>query len=801
MFKPLGLLTDVIACPTHQKEKGSCDKYRSHCPFGHSDGKEVSKTSTVADNNATASTTPPAKVEETATTVPSAKVEEAKRGTQPLIKKAHSNNSYASGSKTTSAATATTSTSTQWHRAPVIPLSTHPSKSGITLSTRNTYLRTLWSEYTSCYSPLVHNRSISKISYLGRKLSFDHAQRQEVEVFKHASKASYKTSIVTVITGIRKRNTNDILDILDEEVQQDWSMEEIESYLMKHCTEIGINTEVDQKRKAKETRLKNRLQRDKLIELNYVTPVELLHKYGYDVPLPEQEDTESASRSSVVTQGESANHNSHDDGQSQIAATTSTSTTATHNANQAQNVATTAHDRLDQDQSQAASSSSTTSPSRAYTAMTLPSASIDTIWGPRNSASDFLGSKKICNRCSTPFTVTSSPSQHTCTYHWGKRRFIKDVQSRSRIQQWTCCNSNVDGTLLGGAPSLSELAGYGGRSRDQQEEKGDDILGCVQGPHVFKEEDVKVLHSLNGYVSTDELSSQSQDEEIKYPVIALDCEMAYTTAGMDIIRATLLDEKGDLIIDQMIHPTAEVIDTNTRFSGITPEQLSSAKATLPSVQTFQTETLSKYLTPSTILIGHGLENDLRAMRIIHPTVIDTAILFPHAKGLPFRNSLKLLSETHLKRSIQNITDTQIGHSSHEDSKAALDLVVYAVNKSMTSPFTQVSSGSQRRPSAVNATAGSSAQQATATANAAPTKSVLISNAKTLSSGTGVKRISSPAGPPARPTSSVLISNGQTRRSSATATSPPSSVSRPSSSPQTSTSTSLAFIPRKKPRQH
>jgi RNA exonuclease 1 len=52
-----------------------------------------------------------------------------------------------------------------------------------------------------------------------------------------------------------------------------------------------------------------------------------------------------------------------------------------------------------------------------------------------------------------------------------------------------------------------------------------------------------------------------------------------------------------------------------------------------------------YLTyPVTVLIGHGLENDLKALRLVHPAgrVIDTAQLYPHPKGLPYRRALRFL---------------------------------------------------------------------------------------------------------------------------------------------------------------
>jgi hypothetical protein len=38
-------------------------------------------------------------------------------------------------------------------------------------------------------------------------------------------------------------------------------------------------------------------------------------------------------------------------------------------------------------------------------------------------------------------------------------------------------------------------------------------------------------------------------------------------------------------------------------------------------------------------LGHGLENDLRALKILHSRVIDTSLVFPHFYGLPYRKML------------------------------------------------------------------------------------------------------------------------------------------------------------------
>ena len=79
-------------------------------------------------------------------------------------------------------------------------------------------------------------------------------------------------------------------------------------------------------------------------------------------------------------------------------------------------------------------------------------------------------------------------------------------------------------------------------------------------------------------------------------------------------------------------------DYNTRFSGITAENHSAATTNLAGIRAV----LNTLIDSNTILIGHGLENDLKTLRIVHARCIDTAILFPHKAGNPYRRSLKEL---------------------------------------------------------------------------------------------------------------------------------------------------------------
>lgn len=54
----------------------------------------------------------------------------------------------------------------------------------------------------------------------------------------------------------------------------------------------------------------------------------------------------------------------------------------------------------------------------------------------------------------------------------------------------------------------------------------------------------------------------------------------------------------------------------------------------------------------TVLVGHSLDSDFKALKLIHDMVVDTSILYPHKMGPPKKRALKTLCIENLKRIIQ-----------------------------------------------------------------------------------------------------------------------------------------------------
>ncbi|PCH41072.1 hypothetical protein WOLCODRAFT_69616 [Wolfiporia cocos MD-104 SS10] len=248
------------------------------------------------------------------------------------------------------------------------------------------------------------------------------------------------------------------------------------------------------------------------------------------------------------------------------------------------------------------------------------------------------GAVKTCERCAQPFMVKRKEEADECVYHWGKA-FSNKVNGEKR-RLYTCCSR----------PSESE--------------------GCERGPHVFYESAPEDLHRRHPFSY-----SHGRGTDTTLDVVALDCEMVYTTGGMRVARVSVVDAAGKEIFDEFVRMDdgVEVIDFNTRFSGITPELYASARLPLASVRA----SLDTLIGARTVIIGHALENDLKTLRMIHHCCVDTAVLFPHPSGPPYRRALRTLAKEFLGKTIQSGGGT-VGHSSVEDSIATLDLVRWHV---------------------------------------------------------------------------------------------------------------------------
>ncbi|XP_005077641.1 RNA exonuclease 1 homolog [Mesocricetus auratus] len=247
---------------------------------------------------------------------------------------------------------------------------------------------------------------------------------------------------------------------------------------------------------------------------------------------------------------------------------------------------------------------------------------------------------RTCCRCGAEYPVSSSGCclcPDPCVFHWGRIRTSR-VPGRGSQVRYSCCY----------APTGTR--------------------GCtVAKQHV---QDGR-KDNLQGFAKT----FPKKDWEAHAGIYALDCEMSYTTHGLELTRVTVVDTDLRVIYNTFVKPDNEIVDYNTRFSGVTEEDLANTNVRLRDVQAV----LLSLFSAETILIGHSLESDLLALKFIHSTVVDTSVLFPHHRGLPYKRSLRGLISQYLNQTIQNNTG---GHSSIEDARACMQLVSWKMQEDL-----------------------------------------------------------------------------------------------------------------------
>lgn len=167
---------------------------------------------------------------------------------------------------------------------------------------------------------------------------------------------------------------------------------------------------------------------------------------------------------------------------------------------------------------------------------------------------------------------------------------------------------------------------------------------------------------------------------------ALDCEMVGVGPhGVDsaLARVSIVNYDCEIVLDTFVKVPVPVTDYRTYVSGVRSEDIESSRA----VTLEEAREAVQNILRGKILIGHGLENDLKALMMTHPwcDTRDTATYEPYmkrvedikgvseksgSKNLMLPRRLKDLSVEVLGKEIQVLGRP---HSPIEDGLAALEL--------------------------------------------------------------------------------------------------------------------------------
>ena len=152
--------------------------------------------------------------------------------------------------------------------------------------------------------------------------------------------------------------------------------------------------------------------------------------------------------------------------------------------------------------------------------------------------------------------------------------------------------------------------------------------------------------------------------------IAVDCEMCETKdpltgtvnhkalCRVSIVNAAKPDE---VLLDTLVKPDWPVTDYRTWVNGIEQDHLREVQFTLRHAQAF----LMALCSDQTVLVGHALHNDLRALQMDHSCNADSALLFSVKDEPGATISLKDLTMGVLQTDMPNI------HDSVNDARMAL----------------------------------------------------------------------------------------------------------------------------------
>lgn len=134
--------------------------------------------------------------------------------------------------------------------------------------------------------------------------------------------------------------------------------------------------------------------------------------------------------------------------------------------------------------------------------------------------------ERFCIRCGQAYMVDKrgfATQEQNCIYHWGRKFTVRGEG------KYSCCQQ------------------YGSAG------------GCADAKnHVW---DYVDYETLRGYVTTLPKDSVPYEEQGVY---ALDCEMTYTTQGLELTRVTVIDEDCHVVYETLVKPDNTIIDYNTR---------------------------------------------------------------------------------------------------------------------------------------------------------------------------------------------------------------------------------------------
>lgn len=186
-------------------------------------------------------------------------------------------------------------------------------------------------------------------------------------------------------------------------------------------------------------------------------------------------------------------------------------------------------------------------------------------------------------------------------------------------------------------------------------------------------------NEINFYECRNELSESNTPMHGEDRYLALDCEMVGVGpngAYSALARVSIVNWWGSVVLDTFVKVPQRVTDFRTFVSGIRAKDIASKQA----MQLDDCRNLVRKILRGKILVGHGLENDLKVLKVKHPwcDVRDTATYPPFMRESIDSKGVRQL----YPKKLRDLTWEESGkviqvlgkaHNPTEDAVAALEL--------------------------------------------------------------------------------------------------------------------------------
>eukprot|EP00041_Stephanoeca_diplocostata_P022870 m.551449 g.551449 ORF g.551449 m.551449 type:complete len:395 (-) comp22165_c0_seq33:1470-2654(-) len=173
-------------------------------------------------------------------------------------------------------------------------------------------------------------------------------------------------------------------------------------------------------------------------------------------------------------------------------------------------------------------------------------------------------------------------------------------------------------------------------------------------------------------------TTATQQQNHSFDSACIDClHLACQHVSAILHRPSLPTEHAPriVVLDKIVAPHGRVVtDYRHKITGLEQSHFEQPGC-LPSVEAAR-ELVLKYISRDCVLVGHGLNNDLEALRLKHDRIIDTSQLF----ASPLKHQLLGLKDIVLQVLKRDCQPSGKPHDSIEDAASALDLVRAVIDK-------------------------------------------------------------------------------------------------------------------------